>query len=108
GMLTRKALLEGLSSLPHTTPIDEVMRPQFETVHPLDTIETASDRFQKCDCDALPVLEGDHLVGILTIDRIGEYLMLHETMQRRPRRTRREPDDRFRPARAGVNQEVER
>ncbi len=103
GMLSRKGLLEALTSVPHATTIEGVMRPTSESVHPLDTIETAFERFQKCGGDALPVVEGEHLVGILTVDRIGEYLMLHERMPRE-RRGVRVPS----PRKWNVSEEVER
>ncbi len=87
GMLTKKDLLEALASQQPDTPVSEVMRSNVESVHPRDSIETALSLFQSCECQALPVTENNELVGMLTIDRVGEYLMHHDRLPQQPRRS---------------------
>jgi Zn-dependent protease/CBS domain-containing protein len=75
GMLTKKDLLEALATRPTQTLASEVMRTDIQPVHPDDSVEVALGLFQSSDSQALPVTaENDELVGMLTIDRLGEYL----------------------------------
>jgi Zn-dependent protease/CBS domain-containing protein len=87
GMLTKKDLLEALAAQRPEISVSEVMRTKVESVQPRDTIETALSLFQTCDCQSLPVTEGTELVGMLTIDRVGEYLMHHDRLPQQPRRS---------------------
>jgi Zn-dependent protease/CBS domain-containing protein len=87
GMLTKKDLLEALAAQRPETPVIDVMRTNVESAHPRDTIATALSLFQICDCQALPVTENGELVGMLTIDRVGEYLMLHDRLPQQPPRS---------------------
>lgn len=81
GMLAKRDLLEALAGKEPQTPVRDVMRTDFERIHPLDTVETALSRFQECQCHALPVVHRNNLVGMITLDRIGEFLMLRDRMR---------------------------
>jgi Zn-dependent protease/CBS domain-containing protein len=86
GMLTKKDLLEALATQRPETPVSEAMRTYIQTLHPDDTIEAALSLFQTCDCQALPVTDGNALAGMLTIDRVGDYLTHHGLLKRQPQR----------------------
>jgi Zn-dependent protease/CBS domain-containing protein len=79
GMLAKRDLLEALASGKDArTPLRDLMRTDFVQLHPLDNVETALSQFQECQCHALPVVHRDHLVGMLTIDRVTEFLMMRD------------------------------
>jgi CBS domain-containing protein len=46
--------------------IRDVMTPDVEVVTPDDTLKTAVQLMADLDCDALPVSEDDHLIGVIT------------------------------------------
>jgi hypothetical protein len=43
-------------------------------------LERASAQLRTCDCHALPVTHDGVLVGLLTMDNIGEFLMIKSAL----------------------------
>ena len=56
------------------------MPPHFETAEFSERAEGAFQRLQSSTCPALPVLQGGRLVGVLTLDNIGEFLTLQSAL----------------------------
>lgn len=90
GVLTRHDLAAALGKYGTDAPVGEVMRRDFVTVEPDEMLQTALSRLQECDCDALPVVEGGRLVGLVTADNLARVLMIQEAL-RDDRRGRRGP-----------------
>lgn len=80
GILTRSDLLAALSRHSEASRVNAVMRRDFETVHPGDMLEAASNRLQACGCPVFPVVQDDRLVGLLTMENIGEFLMIQSAL----------------------------
>jgi hypothetical protein len=40
-------------------------------------LQTAMIRLQGCKCHIMPVLKNGQLNGLLTIENIGEFMMIH-------------------------------
>jgi Zn-dependent protease/CBS domain-containing protein len=79
GMIAKPELFRALAArVDPLTPLRNLMRTDFEPIHPLDTVETALARFRECQCHALPVVHRDQLVGMLTVDRVSEFLMIRD------------------------------
>ncbi len=76
GILTRADLLAGLTRQGPQTPVTEVMRREFEVFDSYDMLETAFARLQACQCQSAPVTHDGRLVGLLTLDNVGEFLMI--------------------------------
>ncbi len=83
GILTRADLLAALSRHSEASQVNAVMRRDFETVHPGDMLEAASTRLQACGCPVFPVIQDDRLVGLLTMENIGEFLMIRSALDLR-------------------------
>ncbi len=81
GVLTRKDLLEGLAKNNLQTAVGDVMQKSFITVEPGDILDWAFQRLQECSCTTLPVLYGGELVGLLTSENVGEFLMIKSTLK---------------------------
>ncbi|HEY2932540.1 MAG TPA: site-2 protease family protein [Acidobacteriota bacterium] len=81
GVLTRADLMKALAERGREARVAEAMKPQFETADPSEMLEGALQRLQACDCHALPVLRGGRLVGLLTPDNIGEFLMIQAALR---------------------------
>lgn len=76
GVLTRSGLLKVLSERGGHTPVREAMETCFETAETGEMLAQALNRLEACQCHALPVLSGGRLAGILTMDNVGEFLLV--------------------------------
>jgi len=76
GVLTRSALLAGLARDGRDASVSSAMERSFKTAQPTEPVERAMARLRQCSCHTLPVLSDGHLEGVLTLDNIGEYLMI--------------------------------
>ena len=80
GVLTRADLLRALSERGATGNVADAMHRRFETATPDDHAEEAIDRLRSCGCNAMPVVRGRELLGVLTLENIGEYVMIRTAL----------------------------
>jgi predicted transcriptional regulator len=85
GVVGRKQLVAALAQQSLDTPVSEIMVRDFQVVRPSDMLESAFRRLQTCDCHTMPVVENNHLVGMFTMDNIGEFLSIQSALQHRKR-----------------------
>lgn len=83
GVLLRSDVLAELARNGPGSPIAGVMRTRFETADMGEMLEDAFERLQQCECRAMPVLHRGQLVGLLTTDNVGEFLMIQSALGRR-------------------------
>lgn len=74
GILTRADLLTALARQEQQSPVANVMRRHFLVADASDMIDIAFQRLQGHDCHTIPVTRRGHLVGLLTMDNVGEFL----------------------------------
>jgi len=82
GVLTRDALMAALGRNSLDEPISQVMTRTFETADAREMLERAFTRLQTCGCPVLPVMIGDRLVGLLTSENVGEFVMIKGALRR--------------------------
>jgi Zn-dependent protease/CBS domain-containing protein len=89
GMLGREAMLRALAADGPEVPVATVMRTDPKLVHPNDNLDHAFVQLMT-EGEALPVVDDrGRLVGMLTSDSVGEFLLVREALQtRRERGTR--------------------
>ena len=75
GILPRNDLLKSVALHGRDKHVDEVMRQQCESVDDSEPLEKTLDRMQQGDCGMFPVVHEGQLVGVITSDSIGEWLM---------------------------------
>ena len=80
GILTRRDLLAALSRGSRETSVGESMQREFETVAAGEMREPAFQRLQSCRCHAVPVLRRGELVGLVTMDNVGEYVAIQAAL----------------------------
>lgn len=80
GVLTRADLLRGSSEKGGDASVAAAMTPRFETVQSSEMLDGAFQRLQSSACPALPVLQGEQLVGVLTPDNVGEFLAIRSAL----------------------------
>jgi len=76
GILTRGDIVAGLTQRGPDAAIAEVMQREFEVFDSYDMLESAFARLQACQCQTAPVTHAEKLVGVLTQDNVGEFLMI--------------------------------
>ncbi len=76
GVLTRSDLLVALAKQGKDATVAEVMQREFQTVEANEMLESAFVRLQTCACHTLPVVRNQQIVGLLTLDNVGEFLMI--------------------------------
>jgi CBS-domain-containing membrane protein len=74
GILTRADLFTSLARQEQQCPVADVMRRKFLTADASDMIDVAFQRLQEHECHTIPVLRGGVLIGLLTMDNVGEFL----------------------------------
>ncbi|MEE8138129.1 MAG: site-2 protease family protein [Thermoanaerobaculia bacterium] len=87
GVLRHGDLLAGISRLGPGARVAEAMRTDIEPLHPHEMLKTAFERLQNCDCRTMPVLHNGRLVGLLTLDNLGEFMLIQGALGRNPRRS---------------------
>jgi Zn-dependent protease len=82
GILTRGDLLLALQRHGRLTPVAQVMRRDFPVLYYSDMLEDALRHMQSRHCQMAPVLHHSRLVGLLTAENLGEYLMIQSALGR--------------------------
>jgi CBS domain-containing protein len=81
GVLTRAALLAALAQQGRAVLVSQAMETTFETADPAEMLEGVFGRLQTCGCHSLPVLRSGRLVGIMTMENIGEFMMIQSALR---------------------------
>lgn len=81
GVLTRDRLLTALAKRGPDFPVASAMARRFLTARPDEEAERALGRLQECDCHSMPVVEDGQVVGLVTTENIGEYLMIRSALR---------------------------
>ncbi len=76
GILTRADLLLALAEQGNEYPVSAVMRRDFFAAEDTEMLETAIQRLQECKCHTMPVLHQGRIAGLVTMDNLGEYLLI--------------------------------
>jgi Zn-dependent protease len=76
GILTRDALMKAIASLGFGGLVSDAMTTNFGVVDAREMMDRALARLQESGGRVLPVLSGGQLVGLLTAENIGEFVML--------------------------------
>jgi len=83
GVLTRGDLLMSLAKKGQASPVADVMRRDVQVVDSSDMLERAFTRLQNSDCHMLPVTHNGQLVGLVTMENVGEFLMIQAALQKK-------------------------
>jgi len=83
GLLMRNDLVKALSQRGQLVPISEIMRRDFVTVEACEMLETVFARLQENAIHTVPVYDHGRLAGLLTMDNVGEFLMIQAALSQR-------------------------
>lgn len=82
GVLTRKGLVDALQRLGQAAPVSAAMECKYESIDSSDMLEDVSRKLQTQDCHTLPVEHDGQLVGLITMENIGEFLMIRSALKK--------------------------
>lgn len=83
GLLRRRQLLQALSKAERDTPVREVADAECFTVEDGALLEDALTRMQQSECSTVPVVRNNELVGLLTLENVGELMMISSALRNR-------------------------
>jgi Zn-dependent protease/predicted transcriptional regulator len=83
GVLTRDRLIRAIAERGLESPVREAMTATYETAEARELLGPAFERLQTCPCPVLPVLSDGRVVGLLTTENVGEFVMLRTAIARR-------------------------
>jgi Zn-dependent protease/CBS domain-containing protein len=81
GVLTKTDLLKTLAEKGGDEPVRSIMRREFETAEPADMLQSVFNKLQQCECLSIPVVRSGVLVGIVTMENIGEFLAIRSALR---------------------------
>jgi Zn-dependent protease len=82
GILTREDVLRAIARQGSDVHVREAMKREFDAVDSHDMLESALAVLHDCKCRSLPVVHDGQLVGMLTTDNVGEFLMIQSALRR--------------------------
>jgi Zn-dependent protease/CBS domain-containing protein len=74
GVLTRGDLIAALAKSDQGRSVADVMRREFQVADSHEMLEGAFSRLQACACHTLPVTHDGRLMGLVTMENLGEFL----------------------------------
>ena len=82
GMLSREDIVKGLREEGGESPVGRLVRLDCEPVESTMPLDAALQRMRAARQSALPVVSRGRLVGLLTLENIGELMLVQEARQR--------------------------
>jgi len=83
GILRRKQLIQALSDHDRGTPVGDVADQEFFTTDPGAPLDEVFQKMNASNCNTVPVVEADRLIGLLTLENVGELIMVSSALKRR-------------------------
>lgn len=82
GLLIQKELLRGLSGRRPDASVSDFVQTDFKSLDAHEMLETAFQRLSECRCNTAPVFFHGRLVGLVTMDNIGEFMAIRGALKK--------------------------
>lgn len=83
GLLLRGDVMRALAQGGAEQRVADVMRPQCATVEDAEMLASTFQRMRESDCASLPVVRSGQFVGMITLENVGELLMVDSALRER-------------------------
>ena len=80
GVLTRQALLTALARRTDQHRVVDVMEADVPRADPFEMLDSALERLQQSRVRTMPVIARDGLVGLLTMENVGEFVSVRSAL----------------------------
>jgi Zn-dependent protease len=81
GILTQTDLLKALVVKDKHPTVASAIQTNFAMVDHQEMLESAFAKLQDCNCHTLPVMDHDQIVGLATMDNLGEYMRIQAALK---------------------------
>lgn len=81
GMVDRTALVKALGERGRDTPVSEIMRRDCPVVQENDMLDRTFQVMREGACSSLPVVRNHQLVGLITLENVGELIMVQSALR---------------------------
>ena len=81
GILTQTDLLKALSEKENHPKVASAIQTDFTEVDHDEMLESAFSKLNDCNCHTLPVVDKDRIVGLVTMDNLGEYMRIQAALK---------------------------
>lgn len=81
GLLTRSDLVLALAKHGQTVKVSDVMKRDFKIVDASELLENIFPRLQSSECKIMPVTRLGGLVGLITLENVGEFVMIRSALK---------------------------
>jgi CBS domain-containing protein len=81
GILPRQDLVRSLAEQGQQARVGDVMRRDCAPAEDTEMLEGAFQRMRTANCATLPVVRGGRLVGVVTLENVGELMMINSAYQ---------------------------
>ncbi len=85
GILTRKRIMRALSEQGRDARVVDLLDAECRTVEDSVMLDQAFMQMQEMQCSTIAVVRGGELVGVLTLENIGELMMISSALSRKER-----------------------
>ncbi|MDJ0853865.1 MAG: site-2 protease family protein [Desulfobacterales bacterium] len=76
GILTQTDLLKALAEKDKHPTVATTIQTAYAEVDGGEMLESAFSKLRDCNCHTLPVMQADNVVGLVTMDNLGEYMRI--------------------------------
>jgi Zn-dependent protease len=83
GILTRNNLMAGLQEFGPDELVTKVMQREFATAEPNEMLEAVLNKLSTAPVRTMPVMQNGTMIGLVTLENLGEYLMVQNALNRR-------------------------
>ena len=80
GILTQSDILKALSQRENHPTVASALQSNFISVDSREMLETAFTKLKDCNCHTLAVTDHGKLVGLVTMDNLGEFMRIQSAM----------------------------
>jgi Zn-dependent protease/CBS domain-containing protein len=81
GVLTRSDLIRGLTAGGPSATVETTMTRRFARADPSEMLQGALARLEGSECTCIPVVRSGRVLGILTMENVGELMMLRDAVR---------------------------
>jgi Zn-dependent protease len=86
GVLLRSDLLKVLATRGRDVAVSKVMRQDCRPVEDTEMLDRTFERMRQSNCPTVPVVHHGQLQGVVTLENVGEWMMIQSALQKaRPR-----------------------
>jgi Zn-dependent protease/CBS domain-containing protein len=83
GILTRQALVRALAQYGENMLVSHVMQKEFAVIDSVQMLDAVAPQVQNTRQNIIPVIHNLELVGLITLENLGEFLMVQQALSLR-------------------------